>query len=175
MSPAWNEPIAKLMHRDKQMEIKKCLGKPNFIKMVGLLRSAVPPTLQCKSDEQIVQMFEENFNPETDSIFLLLEGESIMGWYRLSLWPREKADTKEAHLLDIAVESSCQRRGLGKLLLKHCMEECKRRGIETMYSATEESNAPSIGLHKAMGFKMHMKENKTIVWKYFLGSEKDPD
>jgi phosphinothricin acetyltransferase len=55
----------------------------------------------------------------------------------------------------IYVDQTSQRRGVGRVLLKHLIEESEKRGFRQMVAIIGDSaNAPSIELHRAMGFRM---------------------
>ena len=55
----------------------------------------------------------------------------------------------------IYVDPNAQRRGVGRALLEHLIEECERRGFRQMIAVIGDSaQAPSIELHRALGFRM---------------------
>ena len=55
----------------------------------------------------------------------------------------------------IYVDPNAQRRGVGRVLLEHLIEECERRGFRQMIAVIGDSaQAPSIELHRALGFRM---------------------
>ena len=55
----------------------------------------------------------------------------------------------------IYVDQTTHRRGIGRVLLKHLIEESERRGFRQMVAIIGDSaNAASIELHRAMGFRM---------------------
>ena len=55
----------------------------------------------------------------------------------------------------IYVDPHAQRRGVGRVLLEHLIEECERRGFRQMIAVIGDSaQAPSIELHRALGFRM---------------------
>ena len=55
----------------------------------------------------------------------------------------------------IYVDPNTQRRGVGRVLLEHLIEECERRGFRQMIAVIGDSaQAPSIELHRALGFRM---------------------
>ena len=55
----------------------------------------------------------------------------------------------------IYVDPKAQRRGAGRLLLAHLIEECERRGFRQMVAVIGDSaQMPSIELHRALGFRM---------------------
>ena len=55
----------------------------------------------------------------------------------------------------IYVDPNAQRRGVGRVLLEHLIEECERLGFRQMIAVIGDSaQAPSIELHRALGFRM---------------------
>jgi len=55
----------------------------------------------------------------------------------------------------IYVDPDAQRRGVGRVLLEHLIEECERWGFRQMIAVIGDSaQAPSIELHRALGFRM---------------------
>ena len=55
----------------------------------------------------------------------------------------------------IYVDPKAQRRGAGRLLLAHLIEECERLGFRQMVAVIGDSaQTPSIELHRALGFRM---------------------
>ena len=55
----------------------------------------------------------------------------------------------------IYVDQAAHRRGIGRVLLKHLIDESEKRGFRQMVAIIGDSaNAPSIELHRAMGFHM---------------------
>jgi len=55
----------------------------------------------------------------------------------------------------IYVDQTTHRRGIGRVLLKHLIEESEKRGFRQMIAVIGDSaNAASIELHRTMGFRM---------------------
>jgi phosphinothricin acetyltransferase len=55
----------------------------------------------------------------------------------------------------IYIDPNAQRRGVGRVLLQCLIEECERRGFRQMIAVIGDSaQAPSIELHRALGFRM---------------------
>ena len=55
----------------------------------------------------------------------------------------------------IYIDPNAQRRGVGRVLLEHLIEECERRGFRQMIAVIGDSaQAPSIELHRSLGFRM---------------------
>lgn len=55
----------------------------------------------------------------------------------------------------IYIDQSAQRRGVGRMLLEHLIEQCERRGFRQMVAVIGDSaQTASIELHRALGFRM---------------------
>jgi phosphinothricin acetyltransferase len=55
----------------------------------------------------------------------------------------------------IYVDRHAQRRGVGRVLLEHLIEECEHRGFRQMIAVIGDSaQTASIELHRALGFRM---------------------
>ncbi len=60
---------------------------------------------------------------------------------------------EEAHLLNIAVADSWQRRGVGAQFLQHVIEGVRRQGLEVLYLEVRPSNAIARRLYERFGFR----------------------
>ena len=58
----------------------------------------------------------------------------------------------EATLFNIAVDPDFQRRGLGRELLEHLIDELEKRGVLTLWLEVRASNAAAIALYESLGF-----------------------
>lgn len=59
----------------------------------------------------------------------------------------------EAHLLSIAVKETEQYKGIGSLLLKSMISQCKAMGINQVFLEVRASNKKAIGFYQKYGFK----------------------
>ena len=59
----------------------------------------------------------------------------------------------EAHLLSIAVIETQQYKGIGSLLLKSMISQCKAMGINQVFLEVRTSNEKAIGFYQKYGFK----------------------
>lgn len=59
----------------------------------------------------------------------------------------------EAHLLSIAVIETQQYKGIGSLLLKSMIGQCKAMGINQVFLEVRASNEKAIGFYQKYGFK----------------------
>ena len=59
----------------------------------------------------------------------------------------------EAHLLSIVVIETQQYKGIGSLLLKSMISQCKAMGINQVFLEVRASNEKAIGFYQKYGFK----------------------
>ena len=59
----------------------------------------------------------------------------------------------EAHLLSIAVIETQQYKGIGSLLLKSMISQCKAMGMNQVFLEVRASNEKAIGFYQKYGFK----------------------
>lgn len=57
-----------------------------------------------------------------------------------------------ARLYNMAVEPSQRRRGLGRALLRQCLDTLRAEGVCSVHLEVAETNVPAIGLYESMGF-----------------------
>lgn len=150
------------------MEIIDVEGRPDFTQLIELIKLEWPVEFGDVSEDEMIKEMEKSYNPDTDSVKYLIENEEIIGYYRYSLWPREDKDTKTVHTYDISIISTRQKQGLGKMLMRDMIEECKNKGYEKILSRTFKTNSGSIQLHKSMDFHLHLETDDSYVWEFNL-------
>lgn len=80
------------------------------------------------------------------SAWVLLDGTTIIG-YALMMMVLD-----EAHLLNLSVAKSYQKKGLGRLLLEHMIAIAKRHDAANMFLEVRPSNISAIALYENIGF-----------------------
>ena len=58
----------------------------------------------------------------------------------------------EAHILNVCVAGRFQRRGLGRTLMLHMIDEAEQQGVETVFLEVRESNPVALRLYESLGF-----------------------
>jgi ribosomal-protein-alanine acetyltransferase len=58
----------------------------------------------------------------------------------------------EGHLMNLSVAAAWQRRGLGRALLLHVLDEARALGLSQVFLEVRVSNAAAIALYQAAGF-----------------------
>jgi len=125
--------------------------------MIGapLIRAAEPHHLP-----DIVRIERENFPDPwsagllqrkiTDPaiLFLVAQAEDrLLGYGLLQLI------APEAELINIAVDQTVRRQGVGRALLTALLEEASAHGVTTVHLEVRASNAPALTLYEALGFR----------------------
>ena len=78
---------------------------------------------------------------------ILLQGETILGYYFLSMLE------DEAELHNIAVPKNFQKLGVGTFILKNIVNRCDANGIERLYLEVRDDNISAIRLYEKMSFE----------------------
>ena len=71
----------------------------------------------------------------------------------------------------LCVKRDYQKKGIGKLLLNYCIENCKKLGFKKFYLHVATTNLPAFHLYKKLGFKV----SETIKNYYFNDLPPDND
>jgi [ribosomal protein S18]-alanine N-acetyltransferase len=61
--------------------------------------------------------------------------------------------TDEVHILDVIVEPSVRRRGIGRTLMEHAIDRARERGSAYLYLEVRRSNVAAIHLYRTLGFR----------------------
>ncbi|UQZ82249.1 putative N-acetyltransferase YvbK [Paenibacillus konkukensis] len=59
-----------------------------------------------------------------------------------------------AELVNVAVDESCQGRGIGKKLVQHAVEQARSQGYKTIEVGTGNSSIGQLALYQKCGFRM---------------------
>ena len=62
-------------------------------------------------------------------------------------------ETEQAHILNLSVESRFRRRGLGRRLVTHLLNQARLRGALIASLEVRPSNRNAVQLYKSMGFR----------------------
>ena len=71
---------------------------------------------------------------------------------------RNDSKTNQVGIILLCVKKNNQRKGIGKTLLKYCIDNCRKKGYENFYLHVAVVNKPAINLYINLGFKgvMHL-------------------
>jgi L-amino acid N-acyltransferase YncA len=150
------------------MEIVLEKESMNFEKIRSLVIQEWPTEFGNMSDDEKIMEFEKTKNDLYDINKYLVENDKSIGWYRYSKWPRDVDNNDNAHTLDIVVDNSHRGKGLGKMMMKDLIEDCRSKGYKNLKSRTFFTNIGSIELHKKIGFHEAFRTADSIVWEINL-------
>ena len=69
----------------------------------------------------------------------------------------------EAEILNIAVSPDLRKKGFGKAILEHILNDALKSGAKTVFLEVRESNAPAIGLYLSFGFEKFGTRKKYYI------------
>lgn len=109
---------------------------------------------------------EEQVNSYIDdgALYVATKNETIIGVYVLL---QQNEHTME--LMNIAVATAYQNRGIGKQLLQHAIQTAKQSGVKQLVVGTGNSSINQIAFYQKVGFRM-----QTIIHDYFVAHYDEP-
>ena len=95
--------------------------------------------------------------PRSEHTFASNQGERYLNYQltvegRMAAFAITQVVLDEATLFNIAVDPDFQRRGFGKALLEHLIDELEKRGVLTLWLEVRASNVAAIALYESLGF-----------------------
>lgn len=86
--------------------------------------------------------------------WVLLENNSIQGFAMMTI------GAGEAHVVNVAVRPSVQRRGYGKQLMLQLLKIAKEKKLAMLFLEVRRSNAPALHLYETLGFnQIHVRKD----------------
>ncbi len=86
----------------------------------------------------------------------------------------------EGHILDVAVHRDFRGCGIGRLLVEHVLEECRKGGAEFVSLEVRPSNADAVALYKRLGFvetgrrkRYYQDGEDALLMEYIFGSSEE--
>ncbi len=150
-----------------RMEMMIHHGPIDFGPLIHLIRHEFPPDLATKSDAELVEMMNQSYDANTDSIIIATrDGKEVVGLLRYGFWPRGEAQTQTVHIFDIVVDEKTKRRGLGRLLFQTMIQEIQKQDVHRVLSRTLKTSTESIAFHHASGFTLDFETDDSIVWRF---------
>ncbi|MBJ9256892.1 ribosomal protein S18-alanine N-acetyltransferase [Citrobacter amalonaticus] len=115
----------------------------------SLSQSDLPAAFQIEKRAHAFPWSEHTFASNQGERYLnyQLTVEGIMAAFAIT-----QVVLDEATLFNIAVDPDFQRRGLGKALLEHLIDELEKRGVLTLWLEVRASNVAAIALYESLGF-----------------------
>jgi aminoglycoside 3-N-acetyltransferase I len=85
--------------------------------------------------------------------FTATEGDAIVGALTAWVLPLTYRQERELMIYDLAVETSHQRRGIGRLLVGSVLAQAKRDGIDVAWVPAANEDAHALDFYRAVGGK----------------------
>jgi phosphinothricin acetyltransferase len=90
---------------------------------------------------------------ERHPVTVAVDGEGrVLGWGSLSAFHKRAAYARTVEN-SVYVHPEAQRRGVGRALLADLIERARAVGHHTIIAGIDAEQAPSVGLHEALGFE----------------------
>ncbi len=135
----------------------------------------LPEVLEIEKQANSAPWSERSFRNELDhqhGIFLVTIGEGRVVGYG-GVW----LVVDEAHVTNVAVDSSARRQGIGRKLMMELLKRAKERGMTCSTLEVRASNEAAIRLYEQLGYKITAqrkgyypdnKEDAAVMWLYEL-------
>jgi phosphinothricin acetyltransferase len=115
----------------------------------GTASFELEPPDEAEMSRRMQALLEGGFPYIAAEIDRVLVGYAYAGPYRPR--PAYRFSVEDS----IYIDPAAQRKGVGRALLERLIEDCERRGFRQMIAVIGDSaQAPSIELHRALGFRM---------------------
>ncbi len=92
------------------------------------------------------ESYEELWPLDSIRIWVARSGDELVGYYLL------QSVGEESELHTFAVKPEFRRRGIGRMLLDHMIEQAKGRGTTRVFLQVRPSNTPARTLYGSLGF-----------------------
>lgn len=101
----------------------------------------------CFSEPWSLESIVKEMDNTVATYFVAEEDEKVIGY--AGLWHV----LDEGDIINIAVEASLRKKGIGKALLERLLNEGNARGLQVIHLEVRESNLAAIALYEKYGFK----------------------
>jgi ribosomal protein S18 acetylase RimI-like enzyme len=108
---------------------------------------AAPPYREAWDAGQAAEMLSELLKKDPESCWCVEEDGELAGFAFCTVFGRFRATIQE-----FAVAPRFQRKGLGRALMKHVLEELERRSVRTV-DLVVNRDAPAFALYRKFGFR----------------------
>jgi len=113
---------------------------PGDLESIQKLISSIPEVAQWSADDFLLAS-QRNF-----CLRVTEEGDTVSGLVAFRMIK------DEAEILNLAVDSSHRRRGIGSRLVEGTIEACKAAGVKKIFLEVRESNIGARNFYSRMGF-----------------------
>ncbi len=118
------------------------------VMLAGDLDAVLELERRCHVSPWSAQLFEEELSRNYSTVDLLWQSQRLVGY--LCSW--QICD--ELHILNVAVDPSFRRRGLGRLLLSHVLDRSCASGCTRALLEVRAGNSGALCLYQGFDFKI---------------------
>ncbi|WP_292010582.1 GNAT family N-acetyltransferase [Chryseobacterium sp.] len=126
-------------------------------KIVKIYNSTIPSRMVTADTENVsvesrLEWFKEH-NTQTRPLWMIEdENDQVLGWVSFSSFYGRPAYNGTVEL-SIYMDESCRGKGIGKKVLKYCMDHAGKFGVKTLLGFIFSHNEPSLKLFRYFGFE----------------------
>ena len=102
-------------------------------------------------DPIIISSAEEFLNDSRHRLVVALEDNVVVGFVSAVVYLHPDKPAPELWINEIGVAPSHQRQGIGRMLLRHLLEDAKQSGCTEAWVLTDRKNIPAMGMYKSAG------------------------
>lgn len=147
----------------ENIEVLKLTGKDldKFIQLIELFETVFEmEDLQMPENEYLRgQLLKGDF-----LVFVARAGNKVVGGLTAYTWHQYYSKTTQVYIYDLAVKSTMQRKGIGKLLISAIRDYCKNIGVGEMYVQADKVDDHAIDFYHSTGGT----EREVIHFNYLL-------
>src|SRR5215471_20470951 len=89
-------------------------------------------------------------------LFAVLDGDEVVGTYSLVIVDKlGKRGTPAGVVEDVAVSPSAQRKGVGRAMMAHAIEECRKAGCYKVALSSNLKRSDAHRFYESLGFERH--------------------
>lgn len=114
-------------------------------------------------DGQITHTSLKHFinNPALGRLWLILEGEAIIGYLALTFGYSFEFHGRDAFIDEIYLLPSHQGRGIGRQAMEFAIAACPDLGVHALHLEVEPHNTAALRLYQQVGFQDHQRQLMT--------------
>jgi N-acetylglutamate synthase-like GNAT family acetyltransferase len=106
--------------------------------------------------EQARRLFQRIASYPNYSVYLAESDGRPVGTYALLIMDKLEHGGAPSGIVDsVAVSAACQGQGIGKLMMRHAQEQCRRHGAYKLMLSSNMSRTDAHAFYEALGFERH--------------------
>lgn len=102
-------------------------------------------------DPIVISSAQEFLNDSRHRLVIALEDSVVVGFVSAVVYLHPDKPAPELWINEIGVAPSHQRQGIGRMLLRHLLEDAKQSGCTEAWVLTDRENRPAMGMYRSAG------------------------